>query len=195
MNRQPKTITTISELLTRFVSDRCGGVSSVEFALIGPVFLALIFSILELGLTMLKMSLLDFAVADAAKLVYVGTPPTQSELEDFICDKARFFSACKENITVELTPISGFEDPPSSDAPCKDGDDVDQIAPAVTYNAGGANSIMYMRVCITTNIVTPGLGLGVNLVKTGTSRAQVISQVAFMNEPFTASPGTSSPGT
>ncbi|MEO0399817.1 MAG: TadE/TadG family type IV pilus assembly protein [Pseudomonadota bacterium] len=178
----------LKAFLVRFSEDRCGALMSLEFALVGPAFLGLILALFELGLLMTKTAMLDLSVADATKFIYTGAvqsgTPTQEEIKQFICEKSVVFTNCLENITVELTPISNFDAPPEADAPCVDADDDEAIAPAVDYSTGNGGAIMFMRVCVTTDVVTPGLGVGVHLVDTVTNRMQITSSVAFMNEPF-----------
>ncbi|MEO0694453.1 MAG: TadE/TadG family type IV pilus assembly protein [Pseudomonadota bacterium] len=163
------------------------GAAAVEFALVAPVFFALIVSMLELGLLTLKSTLVDRAVSQAAVFVYTGaTSSTQSEkdrIRDFICKRALLIRECAKNLSVELTRVNSFSAPPTSDAPCRDSSDV-TLAPVVTYQPGAGNDIVYMRVCATTNVLTPGMGLGLALAKTKTNRYQIISSIAFMNEPF-----------
>lgn len=172
--------------LKRFIQNVKGTVA-IEFAFIAPVFLALVLSTLELGWTMTKIALLDNAVARASKFVYIGAAtggnPTQAGLEQFICDEALVIHNCANNISVELTVITDFQSPPAWDAPCIDSDDTD-LAPVVGYTPGGGGDIVFMRVCITTDLFTPGMGMGLALSRTDAGRSQIVSSLAFMNEPF-----------
>ncbi len=174
-------------LFRDFAADRSGAMEALEFAIVGPTFIAMIMSLFEMGMMMTKIALLDYAVSDASKFIYTGAvqdgTPTQAEIADYICDKAIVFAGCKSNIAVELTAISDFSAPPNDDAPCVDSDS-EELDPVVSYGTGNGSTIMYMRVCVTTDVFTPGLGVGLNLAKTDTGRAQVVSAVAFMNEPF-----------
>ncbi len=49
-----------------------GGVTGLEFAMIGPIFLLLILGVLENGLTLWTQSLLDNATRDASRLLQTG---------------------------------------------------------------------------------------------------------------------------
>ncbi len=164
------------------------GSAGIEFALIAPVFIGLIVSLFELGWTMTKIAMLDYAVAEGTKAIYTGGAQsgsvTQSSLEALICDRARVFDGCAQNISVELTPINAFGAPPATGATCVDDADTTTIAPIVQYTPGAGSEIMFMRVCVTTDVFTPGLGFGLALVKTPTGRSQIIATSAFMNEPF-----------
>ncbi|MEM6538124.1 MAG: TadE/TadG family type IV pilus assembly protein [Pseudomonadota bacterium] len=164
------------------------GAAAVEFALLGPTFLALIMSLFEVGITIAKIALLDLAVAEAAQFVYVGAvhsgSPTKAEVEQFICNRAQIFPDCVNNLTLELVPINNFTNLPPDEVPCTDSNDDEEVAPVVTYSPGAASQVMLMRVCVTTGVITPGLGIGLNLSTTDTNRMQIVSAVAFMNEPF-----------
>lgn len=163
------------------------GATAVEFALVGPVFFALILSIIEMGLVMMKITFLDGAVESATKIVYTGAANdgtvSQQDLAEFICDNVHLFSNCEQNITVELTPVNMFGNSPTTDPTCTDSSDATTLNPVVDFNPGGASQIMFMRVCITTNVIAPGLGVGLGLSQ-GNNRQQVVSQSAFLNEPF-----------
>ncbi len=163
------------------------GAIAVEFALIGPLFIVFVVSSLELGWTMTKIALIDNAASQAAKFIYIGAAssgtPTQEELEAFICSKLKIVDDCSSNIAIEAVPVSGFNKPPKWNAPCRDSEN-SNYNPTVRYNPGAGNEIVYLRVCLTTKLLTPGLGLALSLANTETSRMQIVSSLAFMNEPF-----------
>jgi len=170
----------------RLIGDKRGA-AALEFAMVGPVFIGLVVSFFELGLVMLKISMLDFAVAESAKFIYTtaaeGDPPTQSEMKQFICDRAKVLSGCADNIAVELAPIDAFGATPSEDAACVDSAS-EEINPPVEYSTGASNQVMFMRVCVTTNIISPAVrySFGRALIKSDTGRQEILSTIAFMNE-------------
>jgi len=176
--------------LKRLLRDR-NGVTAIEFAFIAPVFFAMIFSLFEAGLLFTRMAMVDNAVSVISKEVYTGTVSkgvengtySQEDIEKAVCaETGSVIRNCENEITVELTEISSLSSLPASDAACRDSSLA--LSPAVTFNPGAANSIVFMRVCVTVNLITPGLGLGLNLTKTGTRRYQLVSSTAFLNEPF-----------
>lgn len=161
------------------------GATAVEFAMVGPLFFALIFSMLETGIMISRVSLLDNAMANAAKLVYTGQAPEQEDIQEEICGKAFMFNNCEENVHVELTVIDDDWNAPDTDAECRDSEVEDEeLQPATRYSTGNTSEIIFMRVCVTTDIVTPGIGVGLSLPKTDTGRFQIVSSMTFMNEPF-----------
>nr|WP_244318496.1 TadE/TadG family type IV pilus assembly protein [Roseibium hamelinense] len=167
------------------------GVTAIEFAFLAPLYFTLLLSSFELGLLYSRIAMLDHAVSTISKSVYIGTVAagvdagtiTSDDIEQDVCDIAGLILPnCVNNITVELTEIASLTSFPAADATCRDsGTGLD---PVVEFDPGGSSSIMFMRVCVTTNIITPGLGLGLSLPKTDTDRYELISSMAFMNEPF-----------
>jgi len=160
-----------------------GGATAVEFAIIAPVFFAMIFSLLELGLVFLRIASLDNALSASARLVYTGQTPSQIQLEDAICDRVLFMSNCRENITVEVSVVSDFLAPPGNDIACRDSEST-SFSPAVRYDTVGSAQIAFMRVCLSTSLIAPGMGLGLSLPKTDTDKYQIVSSTAFLSESF-----------
>lgn len=163
------------------------GATAVEFALIAPVFFSLVFSALELGFLTAKATLLDLAASETSKAIYIGSVNSGSvsvdDLKDQICDRVSILdSDCINNITVELTPIADFDALPTTDVVCRDSDVV--IQPVVTFTPGTSNETVFMRICLTTNVYFPGIGFGLNMNKTETGKTQIVSSIAFANEPF-----------
>jgi len=173
-------------LITRLLKNN-KGVTAVEFALVGPVFLAMLLSAVELGLLLTKVALLDNAANSISRSVYTGAVTDGSvmkeDLEETVCDTIKFLDAgCADNLAIELTTISDFTAIPDTEAVCIDSDD--PIMPVVSFNPGADNDIVYMRICLTTNVYVPGIGLGLNFSKTETGKLQLVSTLAFSNEPF-----------
>lgn len=165
-----------------FLKDK-SGVTSIEFAFLAPIFFALMFAFLETGWLMTKMVMLENSVASSSRLIYTGKAPTQGALEDEICKKNPLIINCKANINIEMQTITKMEDKPSADMNCRDSDNTD-YSPAVNYHSSAGAEIVYLRVCVMTDVIAPGIGLGLALPKTDTGRHSIIAASAFMNEPF-----------
>lgn len=167
---------------------RCAiGATAVEFALVLPVFFGLVFGIVETGWLMTKLTMIDRAVTKASRFVYTGavsagTAMTQQTLEDFICENAVVISDCAANIALELIVIDSVFTPPSTAAPCQESEV--GIEPATTFQSGASSDVVFMRVCVTTEIFMPLIGLGLALPLTDNGNYQFTSSTAFANEPF-----------
>lgn len=160
------------------------GAAAVEFAFVGLFVISLLFSMIEIGILMVRISTFEAAVAGSANTIYTGQATTADAIETAICDRVAMVRNCKDNITVELVPIDDWANRPAGDVQCRDAANDDQIAPVVTYQTSQGSEINFMRVCITTDIATPGLGFGLALPKNETGRFELVATTAFMNEPF-----------
>ena len=87
-----------SRLLQRFRrADR--GALAVEFGLIAPFFLGLLFGILEVALTFWSTQVLETAVANAARQIYTGSFQNGSTSTDPAVELARFKDLVCGNVT------------------------------------------------------------------------------------------------
>jgi Flp pilus assembly protein TadG len=111
--------------LRPFLRDRRGavGVEMLEFALIGPVFLALLGAILETALAFWSNQILDTALADAARQLYTGqfqnTNKSTTDVTQLIT-KLRSDALCKvdgqaratiftcSNVKIDVRKVSQF---------------------------------------------------------------------------------------
>ena len=165
------------------------GTAAIEFAMIAPVFFGLVFSAFEIGFLFVRVAMLDHAVAAVSKSVYIGSVThgavTSDDLKTSVCDyMSAVVPGCASEVTVELSQINSLSDLPATGAVCRDS--TTDINPSTSFNPGAANSIVFLRVCVTVDLLTPGLpySFGNNLTKTDSGRYEVVSSMAFMNEPF-----------
>ncbi len=132
----PKRTTTLLGLFRR-ARRNDSGATVVEFALILPAFLAMLFSIFEVGLLFFKQMLLDNALQTASRTVLTGatqsamTPANTATIEnDFrtaICDSSFFYRSTCSDVKVQVlagtaeinanrdfkTPINDSTSPPT----------------------------------------------------------------------------------
>lgn len=164
------------------------GAAAVEFALIAPIFLALIFSILEAGYFFFVSSTVDQASARAARLIRTGqaqsetSPISKAAFFDEICKVMRNLGDCDERLTVDVARFADFEDlAADTSAPtCRDADDT--AVGAIPYSIGAQREIVRVRVCYLHKTLSPGLGL--DLAQAPDGSRKLISVVIFRNEPF-----------
>lgn len=159
------------------------GATAIEFTLIGPIFLAMLFSMIEVAWLMTRMVMVNHAVQVASKQVYIGQNISRTDLENLVCDEARLIANCPSNINIEAIQIGAFTDIPTNDAECKDSGDPD-FNPVSTYSTGGGGEIVFLRVCLAIELVTPGLGFGASLPQLENGKFAIVSTTAFLNEPF-----------
>ncbi len=174
-------------MIKRFARDN-RGVAAVEFALIAPIFLALILSLFETGWLMTKIALADNAVSSVGRSIYTGAALsdatiTQDSLKEEICRQIVIIGDCENNIELEVITINSFNDIPTGGEVCRDSFN-GGVQPVATYTPGQSQEISFVRACITTEIFSPFIGVGLGLPKNSNDRFEIISTIAFANEPF-----------
>lgn len=173
----------ISRQLLRSHFRNRSGATAVEFALIAPVFFAIIFSTFEGGWMAIQATMLDRAVDLAVREIRVGAtnaPKNQDEIKAAVCNKAYLLIDCTSSVVIEMTDVSSNAFP-SNKAPCIDRGS--KIAPVVNFSPGQRGAIMYVRACLTTDPITPLLGFALNMSTDGKGGYFLSSSSAFVNEP------------
>lgn len=162
------------------------GSAAVEFALVAPMFLALIFSILEAGWFFFVSSAVEQANASAARLIRTGQVQTggitRAAFFNEICDIVDTFGDCDDTLTVDVSRYATFGALAAdlSDPVCRDADE--DAVDALPYEAGGQREIVRVRVCFLYKPINPGIGL--NLDNTGDGHRKIVSVSIFRNEPY-----------
>lgn len=174
--------------IKRLGIDRSGA-AAVEFAILAPIFLALLFSILEAGYYFFVNSAVDAANTHAARLIRTGQAQDgaldRDAFFDEICDVVRVFGNCEERLTVDVSRFSSFSALASdvSNPVCRDADQ--SLIDDLPFATGGARDIVRVRVCFLYRGFNPALGL--NLQRAANGDFQMLSTSIFRNEPFVAS--------
>ena len=78
----------------RFSRDRRGS-AAVEFAIVAPIFFALIFAIIETGLFFLAGQVLETAVQDTSRTFYTSQSVTEASLKDAYCKGVKTLMGCE----------------------------------------------------------------------------------------------------
>ena len=159
------------------------GATAIEFAMIGPLLFSMIFSLIEFAWLVIKMLIVNNAVEIASKQIYTGQVPDRAAFEALVCDNLSYISDCADNVNVEAIELNDFGDLPDNEAECRDSGD-DDFNPSRQYSTGTASALMFVRVCVTTKLFTPGLGFGAALPKQPNGSFAVVSSTVFVNEPF-----------
>lgn len=168
-----------------FRNDRRGS-AAVEFAIILPVFLALVFSIVEAGWFFFVKSAVEQANANAARLIRTGQAQTggvtKEQFFDKICNVLDTFGDCSKRLTVDIERFDDFKSLAAdlSEPVCRDAGD-DKVS-ALPYDAGAQRDIVRVRVCFLYKPVNPMLGL--NLARTKDGMRKIVSVSIFRNEPY-----------
>jgi Flp pilus assembly protein TadG len=161
------------------------GLASIEFALFFPVYLGLFFWAVELGIVMMKATMLDHAMDVAMRDLRLGLVPNPSpeQLKQDICARARIIGDCEDQMMINLEPVSTTTwAMPNTPVACVNNDDED-MQPVVNFDPGRQQELMLVRACIMIPILFPDMALGRRLFTDGTGRIGIASTSAFVNEP------------
>lgn len=159
------------------------GAAAIEFALVVPVLLAIIFSTLEVGWIMVQSIMLDRALDMTVRELRIGSfaNPTQEEMRKRVCDRAMVLINCEGNLALELVPIVTSADYPTDGARCVNRDS--EIAPVLRFNPGARTQTVFVRACFVVDPITPMMGLSVVLSRDETGALRLVSKSGFVNEP------------
>jgi Flp pilus assembly pilin Flp len=172
----------------RFARDRRGA-AAVEFALIVPIFLVLMFSILEAAYFFFVASAVDQANARAARLIRTGqaqggSPIDRDAFFDEICEVVALFGDCDQRLTVDVARFADFDDLAAdlSQPVCRDADQA--AIDAIPFEPGAQREIVRVRICYLHKTINPGLGL--DLAQAADGSRKIFSISIFRNEPFSS---------
>jgi Flp pilus assembly protein TadG len=157
----------------------------VEFALIAPLFFALLFAVIETGLVFFASQSLETALQDSARMVLTGQAQIakydkQSFKKNVVCPNTSVLFDCANGIFVDVTSYpssSGFGSVAISD-PISGGNFVDNTQ----YSPGGPGDIVVVRLFYQWPLFVTGLGY--NLSNLGGSKRLLSATAAFKNEPY-----------
>lgn len=156
------------------------GAAAVEFAIVAFPFFVIIGAIFEMALTFFANTMMDIGAQDIARLVRTKqvTASTHSpqQFKKLVCDRPSmaYFDCNRLNVDVQQVIQFGNSAPPRNP-------DGSLNTSGMTFNPGGANSIVIMRVYYDHPVLLDWMqGLGGNATPTG--RLMVATQ-AFMIEP------------
>jgi Flp pilus assembly protein TadG len=197
----PRRVVVRSRRLFRGLGDN--GVTAVEFAMVAPMFLLLLATIVDLGVLLTTQFLLDGAARDAARLILTGQVQTASSpmttFQNLLCsDLSPVISnaTCQSSVIFEVQVFTNFAG--VSFTPCTQNTNANQSG-YCSFNPGTGTQIVGVRVtynypfmipwvgaCLTGGSCWFGAGTGGGS-NPGSGTAPLVSTVVFMNEPFPSS--------
>lgn len=156
------------------------GAALLEFALVGPAFLALLVAILQTGVVFLFQQTLQTATTQTARLIMTGQAQTQNIssatfLQD-VCNAAGNLFTCA-NLSTNIQTFSSFSNMQMTN-PVTGGT---FTAPS-NYNLGGPGDIVLVQVFYQLPVVTAPLGF--NMATTSNGNALITATAVFRNEPY-----------
>lgn len=179
------------------------GVTAVEFAMVAPMFLLLIMTIVDLGVMLTTQFLLDGAARDAARLIRTGQVQTSSSplptFQNLLCsDLSPLISSttCQSSVIFEVQFFTNFAG--VSFTPCTQNTNVNQSG-YCSFSPGTGTQIVGVQVTYNYPFMVPWVGacltggscwFGAGTASgsnPGRGTAPLVSTVVFMNEPFPSS--------
>ena len=167
--------------LRRFHRNRRGS-AAVEFALVAPVFFALLFAILETGIVFFAGQVLESVTQDSARTILTGqvqtAAVTQSAFKTSVCARINVLFDCANGIYIDVQSYSAFASV-NITAPI---DGSGNFIPPNNYNPGGPGDIVVVRMFYQWPLIVTGLGY--NIANLGNNKRLLTATAAFKNEPY-----------
>ncbi|MEZ5895232.1 MAG: TadE/TadG family type IV pilus assembly protein [Parvularculaceae bacterium] len=162
------------------------GSAAVEFALVLPAFLVMMFSTFEVGWFYFANSQVDAATVEASRFIRTGRAQKQGydkdAFFDAVCPSLELFGDCQDRLTVEVQTFASFADLAADNTPvtCRNDDPQDVLD--IPYEPGLDNQIVRLRLCLIYNTINPTIG--VNVSDTAGGQRRLYGSYLFRNEPF-----------
>jgi Flp pilus assembly protein TadG len=168
-------------LLRRFRDNRTGA-SAVEFAIVAPIFLALLFAIIEVALMFFASQVLETITQDSARMILTGQAQgasyQQSDFKTYVCNQIpALFSCANLVVNVQSAPsFSALTFNTPFDASCN------LQSSNVKYSPGGPGDVVLVQVFYPWQLFVTGLGF--NIANCPNNQRQLVATAAFKNEPY-----------
>ncbi len=177
----------LRNLLSRFRRDRKGS-STVEFVLIFPGFLAILFVAYESGMMMVRNVLLERGVELAVRELRLGTVPAPryDNTKDLICEGAMLIdpAECDEIVQVQMEPVDQASwNILDLNSRCIDQTNTTNPLDETVFTEGGSDQLMLIRVCALYQPLFAPTGWGMRMPADGDGNYALIVTAAFVNEP------------
>jgi Flp pilus assembly protein TadG len=160
------------------------GSAAVEFALVAPVFFALLFAIIETAIVFFAGQVLETITQNSARMILTGQAQsgamTQSQFHDYVCSQIpALFSCDKISVDVENYPLF------SNVTITSHIDSNRHFVGTMKYCPGGPGAIVVVQLFYQWPLFVTGLGFDVSNLAGGVRL--LTATAAFRNEPFQAS--------
>ena len=174
-------LTATRKALRRFRRNRRGS-AAVEFAIVAPIFFALLFAIIETAIVFFAGQVLETVTQDSARMILTGQAQnagfSAAQFKTYVCGKVSILFDCANGISVDVQSYPAFTGV-SIGNPVDAGKNF--VAPN-NYNPGGPGDIVVVRLFYQWPLFVTGLGL--NIADLSGSKRLLTATAAFRNEPF-----------
>lgn len=167
-------------MLRRFRRNRRGA-AAVEFALVAPLFFALLFAILETAIVFFAGQVLETVAQNSARMILTGQAQTaaysQSTFQTYVCSQIPALFSCS-NVYVDVESYPSFTNVTINSQI----DGSSNFINNMQYNPGGPGDIVVVRLFYQWPLIVTGLGYNISNL-TGSKRL-LVATAAFRNEPY-----------
>jgi Flp pilus assembly protein TadG len=166
--------------LFRRLARNSDGAALLEFALLGPAFLALLVAILQTGVVFLFQQTLQTATTQTARLIMTGQAQTQNIssatfLQDVCSAGGNMFDCSKLSANIQtFTSFSGVQ----MNNPVNNG----SFTAPNNYSLGGPGDIVLVQIFY--QLPTVSAPLGFTMANTSNGNALITATAVFRNEPY-----------
>ena len=170
----------LQKTLRRFRRNRRGS-AAVEFALVAPVFFALLFAIIETAIMFFADQVLETITQNSARYIMTGQAQaasfTQSQFKTYVCGQIPALFTCG-NVFVDVRSYPAF----TSVTLPNQIDGAGNFINNMQYNPGAGSDMVVVRLFYQWPLFVTGLGF--NIANLSGSKRLLIATAAFRNEPF-----------
>jgi Flp pilus assembly protein TadG len=193
MSSPAVSIAHVRKSLHRFRRNRRGS-AAVEFALVAPLFFALLFAIIETAIVFFASQVLETVAQDTGRLILTGQAQnagykSEADLKAAVCATGNavnvLFSNCTDTtngLFIDVQNYPGFSNVVLNSQIDASGNFINNMK----YCPGNAGDIVVVRVFYKWQLFVTGLGYNISNL-TGSQRL-LSATAAFRNEPFIANP-------
>ena len=170
----------IRNVLRRFRRNRRGS-AAVEFALVAPVFFALLFAIIETAIVFFAGQVLETVAQNSARLIMTGQAQTggwqASDFQNKVCGQIPALLSCA-NVYVDVQSYPAF----SSINISSQIDSNNNFINNMQYSPGTQGQVVVLRLFYQWPLFVTGLGY--NIANLTGSKRLLTAAAAFQNEPY-----------
>ena len=177
----PSHIRSFRNVLNRFRRNRRGA-TVVEFALVAPMFFALLFAIIETALMFFASQVLETATQDSARVIMTGQAQnasfTQAQFKNLVCSKLTIMFDCVNGVSIDVQSYTAFGSVNVADPI----DASKNFVPPNNYLPGNPGDVVVVRLFYKWPLYVTGLGF--NIANISGSQRLLTATAAFQNEPY-----------
>jgi Flp pilus assembly protein TadG len=170
----------VRKALRRFRRSRRGS-AAVEFALVAPVFFALLFAIIETAIVFFAGQVLETITQNSARYIMTGQAQaaafTATQFKTYVCNQIPALFTCG-NVYVDVQSYPAF----TTVAINSQIDAAKNFVNNMQYSPGAGGDIVVVRLFYQWPMFVTGLGY--NISNLAGSKRLLVATAAFRNEPF-----------